>query len=79
MIFDVVSRQMLEFGTVLRVFSPVGIYWKENFTASNAAYVNEGDLIFTACHFDVRPHEGGYYSEADEPTLDELRLMASLV
>ena len=36
-------------------------------------------MIFSACHFDERPHKGEYYSEFDEPTIDELRLMAALI
>jgi hypothetical protein len=79
MIFDIFSKRMLESGTVLRAYSPVGTYWRENFNVPTAVFANESDLIFSACHFDARPHKGEYYSEADEPTLDELRLMAALV
>jgi hypothetical protein len=79
MITDIATKRKLEFGTVLRIYAPIGTYWRDNFTTPTAVFVNENDLIFGACHFDARPHEGEYYSEADQPTLDELRLMASLV
>ena len=41
--------------------------------------MNQGDLIFTACQFDMRLHKGDYYSEFDELMVEEIRLMATLV
>jgi hypothetical protein len=79
MVVDVISRQWLESGTILRVYAPCGLYWRDNFSGPTAVFVSEDDLIFSACHFDERPHKGEYYSEFDEPTIDELRLMAALV
>lgn len=79
MIVDLVSHRPISRGTVLRCFGPAGLYWRETFRSKTAIYINEGDLIFTACHFDEEPHEGDYYSEFDEPTIDELRLLAALI
>jgi len=58
--------------------SPFGTYWSRSSVLSNAAYVVRDDLIFTACRFDQDTHEGEYYSEYDEPTPEEVRLLASL-
>jgi hypothetical protein len=79
MTIDVISKRRIESGTILRAYAPSGLYWRDNFSAPTAIYVNEHDLIFSACHFDERPHKGEYYSEFDEPMIDELRLMAALV
>lgn len=65
-------------GTILRPMSPFGTYWSRSSLQEDAAYVVREDLIFTACHFDQDKHEGDYYSEYDEPTPEEIRLMASL-
>lgn len=78
MIANLIAKRRLEHGTVIRIFAPSGNYWRENFFNSKSIYINESDLIFSACHFDRRPHEGAYYSEFDEPKLEELRLMAAL-
>ena len=29
--------------------------------------------MFSACHFDKQTHERDYYSEFDDPTIEELR------
>ncbi|UZK66692.1 hypothetical protein [Sphingomonas sp. M1-B02] len=58
--------------------SPLGTYWSQSSQHEDAAYVVREDLIFTACHFDQDMHEGDYYSEYDEPTPEEIRLLASL-
>ena len=79
MIIRSASGTLLRSGTVIRPYSPAGLYWKENFSTPAATYVNESDLIFTACHFDEEHHSGDYYSEFDEPSVEELRLIASLI
>ena len=65
-------------GTIVRPMSPLGIYWSQSSFHEDTAYVVRDDLIFTACHFDQDAHEGDYYSEYDEPTPEEIRLLASL-
>lgn len=65
-------------GTIVRAMSPIGIYWSQSALHEEAAYVVRKDLIFTACHFDKDAHEGDFYSEYDEPTPEEIRLLASL-
>lgn len=65
-------------GTIVRAMSPLGVYWSQSSINKDAAYVVRDDLIFTACHFDQDAHEGDYYSEFDEPTPEETRLLASL-
>lgn len=65
-------------GTIVRPMSPLGTYWSQSSLLEDAAYVVRDDLIFTACHFDQDAHEGDYYTEYDEPTPEEIRLLASL-
>lgn len=69
---------MVRRGTIVRPMSPLGTYWSQSSLHENAAYVVRDDLIFTACHFDQDYHEADYYSEYDEPTPEEIRLLASL-
>lgn len=71
---------MIKSGTIVRAFSPAGTYWRSNFVCDSAAYVNEGDLIFSACHFDedTLPDNTGWRGEFYEPTVEELCLLASL-
>jgi hypothetical protein len=71
------SPHQLKKGTVARTFAPWGNYWRENFTSPSAIYVNQGDLIFSACHFDISAYSGDYYSEFKQPTLEELRLFVA--
>jgi len=79
MVHDINSGRYIESGTVVRAYSPAGLYWKQGLICSTALYVNQDDLIFSACHFDKQPHEGDYHSEFDEPVVEELRLAAALV
>jgi hypothetical protein len=74
-----VSLLKLETGTVIRAYAPCGFYWRDKFVAPSALYANHQDIIFSACHFDRIAHSGNYYSEFDEPTVEELRLMAALI
>lgn len=67
-------------GIVARAYSPRGTYWRQPFVRADAAYVNEGDLIWTATTFDdgwqENPDE--YYSELDLLKLEEVRLISAL-
>ena len=58
--------------------SPIGYYWRDAFRCAEALYSPAPDLVFTACHFDEEQHEGDYYSEFDDPILEEVRLHGSL-
>ena len=69
----------LKAGTVARAYAPCGFYWRDDFVSPSGVYANHDDLIFSICHFDIRAHSGDYYSEFDEPTVEELRLMAALI
>lgn len=73
------SLLQLETGTVIRAYAPYGFYWRDKFAAPSALYASHDDIIFSACHFDRTAHSGNYYSEFDEPTVEELRLMAALL
>lgn len=75
----VMSLYQLKTGTVARTFAPCGFYWREDFASPSALYANQDDLIFSACHFDIGAHSGDYYSEFDQPTIDELRLLTALL
>lgn len=65
-------------GTILRVQAPVGHYWRGKLAEPDALYVGRDDLVFTACHFDEQLHAGDYYSEFDEPMVEEIRLLGAL-
>lgn len=71
-------RSPVRRGTIVRPMSPLGTYWSQSSLLEDAAYVVRDDLIFTACHFDQDAHEDEYYTEYDEPTPEEIRLLASL-
>jgi hypothetical protein len=62
----------------LRVFSPAGYYWRGLFRTPNALYFGGTELVFAACHFDETAHAGDYYSEFDDPTVEEVLLYAAL-
>lgn len=66
-------------GTVVRPMSPVGTYWEATVLAEEASIVVRDDLIFTACHFDKDALEGEYYTEHDDLTPEEIRLLGSLL
>jgi hypothetical protein len=67
-------------GTRARLYAPNGVYWRDNFVSPTGLYVNQGDLIFTACQFDMGLHEGDYNSDFDNALmLEEVRLLAALV
>lgn len=71
-------RPMVRRGTIVRPMSSFGTYWSSSSMMADAAYIVREDLIFTACHFDQDAHEDNYYTEHDEPTPEETRLLASL-
>jgi len=67
-------------GTVIRAYSSRGLYWKEPVALESALYVNEGDLIFTACHYDDSWQEtSDFYSELELLKVEEVRLLSSLL
>lgn len=59
--------------------SPIGIYWPDSLGLPSAIYVNSGDLIFTACHFDEDHQPADFYTEFDDPRVEECRLYAALM
>lgn len=65
-------------GTLVRALAPVGIYWRAGFIAPDALYSPDETLVYIATHFDESLHEGDYYTEFDDPTLEEVRLLAAL-
>lgn len=79
MIYDHKQKQILDSGTVVRIYSPAGTYWNQSFSNASAYYQASKDLVLTACHFDRNDHKGDYYSEFDEPTVEEVSLIASLM
>jgi hypothetical protein len=74
--FERVER--IERGTLVRVFSPIGLYWRGVFRHPRALYFGGTELIFAACHFDETKHAGEYYSEFDDPSVEEVLLQAAL-
>lgn len=65
-------------GTLVRALSPAGIYWRERLSTSEALYSPGESVVYIATHFDETLHEGDYYTEFDDPTLEEVRLLAAL-
>lgn len=72
------DNQRVKRGTLVRALAPVGIYWRESFTSPSAIYSPDEKLVYIATHFDESLHEGDYYTEFDDPTLEEVRLLAAL-
>lgn len=66
-------------GTIVRAMSPVGLYWPESLVLPSALYINAGDLIFTACHFDEDHPPEDFYTDFDDPRVEECRLHAALM
>src|SRR6516165_2961968 len=67
-------------GIIARPYAPrCGFYWRDDFFSPTGLYVNQGDLIFTACQFDTGLHKGDYYSDFMALMVEEVRLMAALV
>ncbi|MCA1749761.1 MAG: hypothetical protein ABR601_03950, partial [Parasphingopyxis sp.] len=75
---DVSRSARVTRGTVVRIMSSAGLYWRESTVTEHAIYAPSSDLIFSAFHFDESAHKGEYYSEFDDPNLEEVRLLASL-
>lgn len=73
------ERSYITSGTSIAAMSPAGIYWRDALHLKSAAYVNAGDLIFTACHFsdDHLPEE--FYTEFEDPRVEQIRLHAALM
>jgi hypothetical protein len=65
-------------GTLVRVFSPAGFYWRGIFRHPQALYFGGPELVFAACHFNEAEHEGEYYSEFDDPRVEEVLLQSAL-
>lgn len=72
------TKSIVEAGTIIRAYGPRGYYWCEDLLLPTAICISLPDLIVTACHFDERRHVGEFYSEFDEPMVEEIRLLAAL-
>ena len=70
--------ERVERGTLVRVFSPIGLYWKGAFRQPQALYFGGPELVFAACHFNEAKHKGEYYSEFDDPIVEEVLLQSAL-
>lgn len=66
-------------GTIVRAMSPAGIYWSDSLVFPGAIYINSGDLIFTACQFDEDHQPSDFYTDFDDPRVEECRLYAALM
>lgn len=73
------ERSYITSGTCIAAMSPLGIYWRKGPILKSATYVNAGDLIFTACHFDEDHLPEKFYSEFDDPSLEQVRLHGALM
>ena len=76
---DLQHRRWTSQGTILRPYSPAGLHWDTSFSTPTGIVVSTADLVFSACHFCESSGEGDYYSEFDEPLVEELRLIAALI
>lgn len=68
----------IEKGTIYRVYSDRGLYWKAEFKSPSATCFFQDGLIFTGCHFDENAHPDEYYSALKDPLVEEIRLLAAL-
>lgn len=66
-------------GTIVRAMSPAGLYWSESIVFSRSRYENVGDLIFTAYHFDDDHQHNAFYTDFDDPRVEEIRVHAALM
>jgi len=71
--------RIIRAGTIVRAYAPSGYYWREGLSLATAVYANKEGLIFTACHFDEDQHAGEFYTEFDDPMIEEIRLLAALI
>lgn len=78
MMLDSFSEYSVKTGTVVRLMSPLGLYWKGAFESSSAVYSASKQLVFTACHFDRNAHDPDDYTEFDDPMVEEIRLQSAL-
>jgi hypothetical protein len=74
--FEAVPR--VERGTLVRAYSPIGFFWRGALRHPKALYFGGPELVFSACHFDEKTHAGEYYSEFDDPLIEEVLLQAAL-
>jgi hypothetical protein len=66
-------------GVVVRAYSPRGFYWKRSVALRDALYVDQGDLVFTACKYDESWRDtSDFYSELDLLKIEEVRFLSSL-
>lgn len=76
--FELEGRRITA-GTIVRAMSPAGLYWSESILLPHSLCVNGGDLIFIACRFDEDHLHDHYYTEFDDPRVEECRLFAALM
>lgn len=76
--FQVEDRRITA-GTMVRAMSPAGFYWSESIILPQARYVNGGDLIFIACRFDEDHQPNDFYTDFDDPRVEECRVYAALM
>jgi hypothetical protein len=74
-----ISDRRIETGTAICAFSPAGLYWSENLITLSTAYVVADDLIFSACRFDESHLPEDFYTDFDDPRVEEVRLHSALL
>lgn len=63
---------------VVRSYSAGGIYWREPLLTPSAAYLPDDDVILTICQIEPDRCLTSHYSEFDDPSVEEYRLLAAL-
>jgi hypothetical protein len=64
---------------LVRAYAPHGYYWAQGLAFQDAVYVPGPELVFTACRVWPNDYSREPFSEFDNPTLEEMRLLAALV
>lgn len=73
------EERQITAGTIVRAMSPAGLYWSETVVFPQSLYVNAGDLIFIACRFDEDHQYDDFYTDFDDPRVEECRVHAALM
>jgi hypothetical protein len=65
-------------GTSIRFLSTLSEQWLGEFQAFDGAFAVRNGVSFYACHFDEDRHSVEFYTDYDDMSLEEVRLLASI-
>jgi hypothetical protein len=73
------EERQITAGTIVRAMSPAGLYWAESIVLPQSLYVNRGDLLFIVCRFGEGHLHDNFYTDFDDPRVEECRVYAALM